>query len=79
MYVINVLCEIFVDLVVCTPWGGRLAKKQRTDGARSDAHGNLVPVELYGPHCIGDWVVCFNIFRTLCLMYAVITAARLDQ
>ena len=48
-------------------------------GARLDANGELVPVELFGPHCIEDWVACFDIFRTLCLMFDIVSAERLDQ
>jgi hypothetical protein len=69
----------YVDFAVWGPYGHRIAKKVRMTGLVIGHHGELKPVEIFGPACVEDWEQCFHVFRTGCLMLNAVALGTLDR
>ena len=68
-----------MDLAVFVPDGELMAKCVRMRAARLMPDGTIQTTEIHGPPDVKTWRRAFDMFRTCCLMWDVITAETLDM
>ena len=78
-HVINKRGDIYVDLAVFVPDGELMAKFVRMRAARLMPGGTIQVTEVFGPPNVKMWRRAFDMFRTCCLMWDVMTAETLDM
>ena len=78
-HTVNTKQDIYADLAVFCPDGEHLAEFLRLRGARFDADGTLVPVEIYGPPAPGEWKKAYDMAGTCVVCYDVMGLEFHDQ
>ena len=66
------LSSIFVDFAIFVPYGDRALQDRLFDAMAISGAGVLVKMRLHGPPSYIEWLPCYKIFWTLCIMYNVI-------
>ena len=66
------LTSMFVDFAIFVPWGDRALQDRLFDSCVISGAGVLVKMKLHGPPSFVEWLACYKIFRSLCLVYNVI-------
>ena len=79
VYMLTERNSCFADLAIFVPFGSRLAKSIRMHGQRVGADGEIYVLEIYGPPNIEEWCRCWYVFRTVAIMFDVISIELLDR
>ena len=58
---------LYVDLAVWGPHANRSERLWAMEGVRLDSMGKLVPLIMYGPANIMDWVKCYRVWRSMAI------------
>lgn len=73
------LILIYLDFAVFVPYGERALQARFFDAMAFNLAGQLVKVRLHGPPSFKEWLACYKVFWTLCIMYEVVRNARLKR
>ena len=71
--------SVYVDFAVFGPHGDRLIKRVGFEAMAIGPDGKMQRVEMLGPASYREWYLSFRVFRTLCIMFELVSPARLDR